>query len=1068
MTERYELGDNAFIVRDYDTLAPFTSFLPGLAGTKGIPIWAFYVNRGQGICSFGIENKSNAIMEFDPAYLAYEKVALNGFRTFLRINGQFIEPFSTDGEPADSKMAIEENQLHIGTRDELHGIETNVSYFTMPNEDYGGLVRRVTIENISGSTLQLEGLDGMPRLIPYGIRNGEYKEMANLLRSWSEVRNIENGVPFFTLRSTTGDSAQVGDVAGGYFAHSRVNGVVTLPVYDNWAVFGESQSMTRPRVFCSKGLEGVMAHEQIFSNKLPCVFTPFSAELAAGGQVHIDTIIGYAPNLAWLNSKISGISSAAYLDHKQQEAKQLVNELLQDVQTTSAEPLFDRYIRQCYLDNLLRGGYPVPFHTASGETVVHLFSRKHGDPERDYNFFSLAAQPYSQGNGNFRDVLQNRRNDALLHPFSGMHNIQTFMNLIQADGYNPLEVQGMVLTIPKTGKAALDELLGKQEHALASKLAALAARPFTIGQLVQTTGVDSPLIGQVLALAEPESNAAFHEGYWVDHWIYLLDLVENTLKLYPEQRHSLLFENNIYRFYNSPARVVPRSQKYVLDNGQPRQYHSVVLDEAKKEHGWTPAETRWLTTAQGELYQVGLYAKLFMLAVVKFTTLDPYGMGIEMEGNKPGWNDAMNGLPGLFGSSMGETLELKRLLVFLQQQMEYYDVQDADTEQTGGQPQILLPREFVQLLTSLQKLIGLRQTAQLDDFAYWDACATAREQYREAVRFSVNGEQQSFAIASLTELCAQMQSVVEQGIERAIGFGEGLIPTFFTFTPVRFDALVNADGQPALAPCGLPRMVVYEFSPRALPSFLEGPVKLLSVTQNQEQALALHHNVKGSELFDKKLQMYKTSVSLEDEPMSIGRIRAFTAGWQERESVFLHMHYKYLLSMLRSGLHETFFEEMKTSWLPFRSAETYGRSPLENCSFLASSVNPDPNLHGRGFVTRLSGSTIEVLSMWLHMMVGEEWFAFDNDQLSFSFKPVLPGWLFDDEGKLTFRLLSACNVTYSNPRRANTYGEEAAKVSAITVSYEGEQIKLAGDKLSNEWAYRLREGQLESIIVELA
>ena len=27
-------------------------------------------------------------------------------------------------------------------------------------------------------------------------------------------------------------------------------------------------------------------------------------------------------------------------------------------------------------------------------------------------------------------------------------------------------------------------------------------------------------------------------------------------------------------------------------------------------------------------------------------------MGIEMEAGKPGWNDAMNGLPGLFGSEM--------------------------------------------------------------------------------------------------------------------------------------------------------------------------------------------------------------------------------------------------------------------------------------------------------------------------------------------------------------------------------------------------------------------------------
>ena len=48
----------------------------------------------------------------------------------------------------------------------------------------------------------------------------------------------------------------------------------------------------------------------------------------------------------------------------------------------------------------------------------------------------------------------------------------------------------------------------------------------------------------------------------------------------------------------------------------------------------------------------------------KFAALDPYGMGIEMEGGKPGWYDALNGLPGIFGSSMAETYELYRMLTY--------------------------------------------------------------------------------------------------------------------------------------------------------------------------------------------------------------------------------------------------------------------------------------------------------------------------------------------------------------------------------------------------------------------
>ena len=39
-------------------------------------------------------------------------------------------------------------------------------------------------------------------------------------------------------------------------------------------------------------------------------------------------------------------------------------------------------------------------------------------------------------------------------------------------------------------------------------------------------------------------------------------------------------------------------------------------------------------------------------------------MGIMMDAEKPGWNDAMNGLPAIFGSGMSETIELVRVVKF--------------------------------------------------------------------------------------------------------------------------------------------------------------------------------------------------------------------------------------------------------------------------------------------------------------------------------------------------------------------------------------------------------------------
>lgn len=361
-----------------------------------------------------------------------------------------------------------------------------------------------------------------------------------------------------------------------------------------------------------------------------------------------------------------------------------------------------------------------------------------------------------------------------------------------------------------------------------------------------------------------------------------------------------------------------------------------------------------------------------------------------------------------------------------------------------------------------------RISGELGAFDYWDACSTAREQYREAVRLSISGSQKRYLAQDLGARCADMLHLVEDGIQRALEYADGVIPTYFIFEPTKFDVLKHEDGQPQLAACGLPKITVQGFTPRALPAFLEGPVKLMGVTTQPQQALALHQCVQSSALYDQALGMYKTSVSLQQEPMAIGRIRAFTPGWQERESIFLHMHYKYLLAMLQAGLYQPFFEQMQTTWLPFRDAHTYGRSPLENSSFLASSVNPDASLHGRGFVARLTGSTTEVLSIWALMMVGQTWFTQEQGRLCFTLAPILPDFLFDDQNKVTFRLLSSCDVTYHNPRRVPTYGTDAARPVRITLYHDGGQQTIAGSVLPQEWAQRLRQGQIHRMYVELA
>ena len=158
--------------------------------------------------------------------------------------------------------------------------------------------------------------------------------------------------------------------------------------------------------------------------------------------------------------------------------------------------------------------------------------------ERDYNAFSLADEPYSQGNGNYRDVNQNRRSDVLLNPAVKAFNLISFLGLIQADGYNPLVVLGSRFTVEPARRAKLQQRLG-----LPDSIMALLAGTFTPGSVlraIQDQGLALPLswdelLVEILAQAQQHFEADFGEGFWADHWTYNMDLVENYAAVYPER-----------------------------------------------------------------------------------------------------------------------------------------------------------------------------------------------------------------------------------------------------------------------------------------------------------------------------------------------------------------------------------------------------------------------------------------------------------------------------------------------------------------------------------------------------
>jgi hypothetical protein len=202
---------------------------------------------------------------------------------------------------------------------------------------------------------------------------------------------------------------------------------------------------------------------------------------------------------------------------------------------------------------------------------------------------------------------------------------------------------------------------------------------------------------------------------------------------------------------------------------------------------------------------------------------------------------------------------------------------------------------------------------------------------------------------------------------------------------------------------------------------------------------------------------------LENQPIGIGRARAFTPGWLENESIWLHMEYKFLLEALKAGLYDQFFDDFKNVLIPFLDAERYGRSPIENSSFLVSSAHPDSKLHGVGFVARLSGSTAEFLSIWFILMAGENPFFLKDGQLHLQFKPILPGWLFSAEGLISFCFLGQCWVTYHNPGKINTYSDSITTQKVILQIKGKPIIEISGGLIPSYLAEIVRSGEVNKI-----
>ena len=186
-----------------------------------------------------------------------------------------------------------------------------------------------------------------------------------------------------------------------------------------------------------------------------------------------------------------------------------------------------------------------------------------------------------------------------------------------------------------------------------------------------------------------------------------------------------------------------------------------------------------------------------------------------MEAGKPGWNDALNGLPGLFGSSSSECADL---LLLLQRLRSWCSV-----------PAVEFPSELIGFVRRLGGLLREFDFCSTPSLEFWRVSLKLREEWRARVYSGkLCGGTETVKREELLGIICGLETLVQNGLRRARN-GSGLLDTYFVNKLLVQGARLSEDDSTAVVSRPLPllregqakRMCVSPDDAAGIPSAVE-------------------------------------------------------------------------------------------------------------------------------------------------------------------------------------------------------------------------------------------------------
>jgi hypothetical protein len=524
-----------------------------------------------------------------------------------------------------------------------------------------GFVRTVELENMASEPVQVEVLDGVQYIQPFGILSQSQIQTSNLLNAYKRNElESESGIGMYTLSSTLSDMPEPNESLRATIAwqHGLTPKAILLSstqvdAYRRGEAVNTEEDLRAQRgayfvngEFTLQGNQRKEWHQVMDVNQeitaVIALREALKADAGALWQRVADDVAAGEKKLVALVASSDGLQcSGDAMVNSHHFANTMFNIMrggIFDDQYFVDKAYFIDYLklhnRSLYdqRDRLLAGlpekctiGELIAFAEQSHSPVLLrlayeylplTFSRRHGDPSRPWNQFSINLKNPDGSRkldyqGNWRDIFQNWEPLAASYPEFIENMICKFLNATTGDGYNPyrLTYDGFEWEIPEPN--------------------------------------------------DPWGNI----GYWGDHQIiYLQKLLELSAQYHPGTLAEFLGKR-MFVYANIPYRL--RSFAQMLEDW----YDTIDFDRALnkaiedkvKEVG---TDGKLLSDAHGNIITVSMAEKLFSLLLAKVVNLVPGG-GIWMNTQRPEWNDANNALVGK-GVSVVTAAYLYRYVKFVQ------------------------------------------------------------------------------------------------------------------------------------------------------------------------------------------------------------------------------------------------------------------------------------------------------------------------------------------------------------------------------------------------------------------